>query len=71
MSTHFTQQIELKFWQVIIPQLNPGKPLGKLVRKANQVKEMAKPLFRFCIIAVSGGFIGMVGGAILFLVTRP
>jgi len=65
MTTQIYHQIELKFWQVIIPQLSTSRPLGRLLRKAIQVKA-AIPVLRFSLIAFSGSIVGTLGGVLLF-----
>jgi len=65
MTTHIYHQIELKFWQIVIPQLTPNKPLGRFVRKANQIKA-AIPFLRFSLVAAAGSLGGTLGGVLLF-----
>jgi hypothetical protein len=65
MTTQIYHQIELKFWQIIIPQLTPKKPLGRFLRKASQVK-ISFPLLRFGLIALTGSIVGTLGGVFLF-----
>ena len=65
MTTQIYHQIELKFWQVIIPQLSTSRPLGRFLRKATQIKA-AIPVLRFGLIALSGSIVGTLGGVLLF-----
>ena len=65
MTTQIYHQIELKFWQIIIPQLTPKNPLGRFLRKASQVK-ISFPLLRFGLIALTGSIVGTLGGVFLF-----
>jgi hypothetical protein len=69
MLTKIYHQIELKFWQIIIPQLSPARPLGKLLRKANKVK-LTFPALKYSILALSGSILGTLGGVLLFSIVK-
>lgn len=57
--------VELKFWHLIIPQLNPSKPIGRILRRFSQVNRLT-PIFKLGMIAFAGGLIGTLGGVLLF-----
>jgi len=59
------QQIELKFWRIVIPQLSPTRPLGRLLCLARELKSTI-PLVRFSLIAFSGSLVGTLSGVLLF-----
>jgi hypothetical protein len=69
MTTQIYHQIELKFWQVIIPQLSTSRFLGRVLRKALQIKA-AIPFLRFGLVALSGSIVGTLAGVLLFSIIK-
>ena len=57
--------VELKFWHLVIPQLNSSKPIGRILRKFSQVNRLT-PILKLGMIAIAGGSVGTLAGVLLF-----